>query len=284
MNNPKISIIVPTYGRAEYLKNLIASIRAFTPRDVYELVVISSDLPESEKVKWLSQQEDVNLILADARKKWQLRKKSSCYYVNLGIKKSKREWVFVISDDVCFCEGWYEEFVNLLSNPDDSNAGMIIILSHIGKVRHGRRIVKIGKTKKGDGDWKDLYLSDFSIIAKNVLEEIGLFDEKLDQFGCGADNSLAIEFLTNKNTVVSEKIRVDHFVADENRSVGNEFEDFNYIIRKWNKWCRVNNCQYIWDPKIKPYTLKNRLVNYLYQKARILRHYGRYIMGTYRQK
>lgn len=75
MRNPKVSIVIPTYGRAEFLKDLIFSVRNSTPKNTYEFVVVSSDLPKSDKVKWLSQQKDIELILVDQRKKWQLRKK-----------------------------------------------------------------------------------------------------------------------------------------------------------------------------------------------------------------
>lgn len=281
MQNPGISIIIPTYGRAEYLKDLIASIRVSAPQSAYELVVISSDSPESEKARWLSQQKDINLISADTRKEWQLRKGSLYYYTNLGIKKSKRDWVFVGNDDMHFDKDWYREFAHLISDPGNSNVGMVIISTHLGKVKYGSRIVKIGKTKKGDGNWKDLYLSDLSIIRRDALEEMGLFDEKMDWFGSGVDNSLAVEFLTDKDTIISEKVKVEHFITDENRTrnMGREFEDFNYLINKWNKWCKLNNCQYIWDPGVRPYTLVNRARSYLGKQARVLRHYGKYFLS-----
>src|SRR3989344_5476227 len=279
MNNPKVSIVIQTYGRAEYLKGLIESVRFSTPQGAYEFVIVSSDLPESEKIKRLSQQSDVNLILADARKEWQLRKKSSCYYLNLGIKNSKKEWVFLINDDMRFDENWYKEFTKLLSNPDNSNVGMIIVSSHLGEVKHGYRIKKLGQTKKGDGPWKDLYLSDFCIMKKSVLEEIGFYDEKLDWFVLGVDTSLAVEFLTNKDTIISDKIKIDHFIAEENRDANTEdgFTDFHYLLRKWDAWCKKNDCQYTWRPGVKPYTIPNRVKSFLKKQRNIMRFYKKYI-------
>jgi len=274
MQNPKISIVVPTYGRTELLKDLISSVRTSTPQDNYEFVVVASDLPEADKIKWLSQQGDVKLILTGQRKKWELRKQSLYYFTNLGIKKAKNEWVFVVNDDMFFDQNWYKEFEMLVSNPTSSNVGMIIVATHIGSTSLGARVATIGKTKKDDG-WKDLYLSDLSIIKKEVLEEIGYFDENLKWYGSGADNSLAVEFLTNKETLVAEKIIVNHLIAKENRNSLTEdaFTDFHYISDKWNVWCEKNGYQYVCDFLIDPYTLKNKFKHDLIKRVRILQHH-----------
>lgn len=282
MKNPEISIIVVTYGRYQYLKDLVESVRSSTPPNAYEFVIVSSDSPKSEKVEWLLQQKDVNLILADTRKEWQLRKNTAGYYGNLGVKNCTKEWVLVVNDDMRFDKDWYKEFVGLVSNPKDSDVGNVVILTHLGKYKYGRRIEKIGKIKKGQEEWKDLYLSDYSIISKDTIREAGLFDEKINWYGPGADISLAIEFLTNKKTVASEKVILDHFVTKEGRrdNLEDEFTDFHYVLTKWNGWCKKNNCQHTWNPKIKPYTLYNRTINYMKREARILKHYGRCLIKT----
>ena len=200
MSNPKVSIIIPTYGRSEYLKDLIESIRKTTPQGNYEIIVVSSDLPESEKVKWLSQEKDVKIVLAGTRKAWQVRKNSLAHYMNQGVKNSNYEWIFVVNDDMFFAPDWYQELVNFLADPDNSNVGMIVVSTHIGHVSYGLRIPVIGKTKKGDGNWKDLYLSDFAIVKKSVLEEIGLWDEKINWAGYSTDASMTI-LLSVKNVM-----------------------------------------------------------------------------------
>ena len=285
MQNPKISIIVSTYGRNEHLKKLLDSLRTSAPLEAYELLIISSDPPETEKIAWLKTQSDIKLILADARKPWQLRKKSAHYYINLGIKKSHNEWIIVVNDDMYFLPDWYSEFVKFLGNPDHSNAGMIIVAAHVGNVESGLRIEIIGKTKKPGREWRNLYLSDVCITRKDVLETIGLYDEHLDWFGAGADNSLAVEFLTTKDTIPCEYIKIGHSIAHENRgtNMGDSFSDFHYLINKWNRWCQAHDCQYVWDPGLPPYTLRNRIENYIKQKRKILHHYKKYFLAMRRK-
>lgn len=88
MEKPKVSIVIPTYGRAEYLKNLVESVRKSTPKENYEIIVVSSDMPDSEKVKWPSEQPDVRVILSNTRSGGR-RTKSLYYYTNLGILKRR---------------------------------------------------------------------------------------------------------------------------------------------------------------------------------------------------
>lgn len=284
MKNPEISIIVHTYDRAEFLKVMIQSVRDTTPPEAYEILVVSSDPPETEKVKWLKQQDDVFFIQGDIRRPWELRKQSAFYYINLGIKKSAKPWVVVVNDDMSFDKDWYIEFSKLVSEPSNSNVGMIIAAMHLGKVKHGRRIVKMGRTKKSGQDWKNLYLADLAFLRREAIERIGYYDEKIDWAGGGADLPLAMEFLSNTETITSDKIKIDHFIVKENRNTTftHGFTGFHYVLNKWNKWCAANDCQYFWDVKIKPFTLKNRIIDYLYNKARVVRHYIRYFTGYYR--
>ncbi len=285
MQHPKVSVIVPTYGRAEGLKKLFDSLRTSAPPDAYELVIVSSDPPETEKAVWLRQQPDARVVFADARKSWQLRKKSNYYYLNLAIKNSSYPWIFPISDDMYFEQNWYNEFLKVINDPANANAGLIIAASHIGNVESGIRVAVIGKTKKGDSSWKDLYLSDVSIVRRDVMERVGLFDEKMDWFGSGADLSLTVEFLTNTDTIVAENIRVNHSISRENRStnMGNAFADFHYLLHKWDRWCKAHDCQYVWDPGLSPYTLRNRIKNYIEHKKKIFRHYRKYMWSMFQR-
>jgi glycosyltransferase involved in cell wall biosynthesis len=284
MSSPRISIISHTYGRAAYLKDMIASVRASTPRDAYEILVVSSDPPETDKVKWLKEQDDVVFIQGDIRRPWQMRKQSAYHYINLGMKQAKYEWVVVFNDDMQAATDWYTEFAALVSDPKNANAGMIIAAMHLGKMKHGRRIVTMGRTKKPGQDWKPMYNADMAIMRKDVFEKIGFYEEKLDWAGGGADLALAFEFWTDSDIITTDKINIDHFIAKENRAqnLTNDFSGFHYVLRKWDKWCKEHGCQYEWDPGIPPYTSYNRLRDWAYNRYRVLRHYYRYFTGAYR--
>jgi len=160
---------------------------------------------------------------------------------------------------------------------------LVLVAGHIGNVASGIRVDVIGKTKKGTADWKDLYLSDISIVRRDVMESIGMFDEKMDWFGSGADLSLAVEFLSDTDTIIAEKIRVNHSISRENRgnNFGDAFADFHYILNKWNRWCKQHDSQYIWDPGILPFSPMNRLKNFYKQRKKIVRHYVKYFLSIF---
>ena len=274
----KVSIIVPTYGRAEGLQKLIDSLRSSTPPDAYELVIVSSDPPDTAKAAWLRSLTDARVIFADARQAWQLRKRSNYYYLNHAIKHSSYPWIFPLSDDMQVESGWYEAFLDVIKNPKHTNIGLIIAASHVGNVQEGIRVDVIGRTKKPNAAWKLLYLSDVSIVRRDVMESIGMFDEGMDWFGSGADLSLSVEFLTDTETLPVETIRIHHTISRENRgtNMASAFSDFHYLLRKWDRWCREHDCRYEWDPGILPYTLQNRIANAIQQKIKIVRYYKNY--------
>ena len=206
MDHPTISIVISTYGRAEYLKVLIESLRSSVPEDKREIIIVSSDDPAGEKAQWLRRQPDIKLILADNRGHGR-RKRSLYYYNNLGTKLAKNEWVFVLNDDMKASSGWYEVFCSKLAEPGMGKVGMVIVATHIGSFESGYRVAKLGWTQKPGQPKKDLYLSDFSIIKKEAFEAIGYFDESINWYGSGMDNSLAMALLTDFEVAVVEEIK-----------------------------------------------------------------------------
>jgi GT2 family glycosyltransferase len=253
----KISIIITTYQRFDFFVNLVQSILRTTPTDTYEIVVVSSDDPNSEKIKWLQKQKKAfkdifTIIQPDVRVDKRL--KSLYYYQNLGLKEAKYPWLLPLNDDTEMQEGWYEEFDKMIKNSVNDNLGMIIVASHTGSRELGYRTPILGHMIK-HGELSPLYLSDVSIIRADVMKSVGYFDENLWWYGSGADLSLSIGFLTDSKTVANSNIKIEHYIADELRGEnvacqrdggGQDQIDFGYIHRKWDKWCQENNCSYLW--------------------------------------
>ena len=270
MATPQISFVIPTYGRAEYLKDLISSIRKTTPAGFYEIVIVSSDDPQCEKVLWLKQQPDVKLILADHR---QRGRRSSIYkYINLGVYQTKFPWVYVVNDDMLLDAAWYREFAGLLGRPGNEDLGLVVVAAHLGSMVGEPRVATFGKGRKIGGQWQDLYISDFSIIRKDVLEKIGNFDENLNWYGSGADNTLAAMFLANAKIAVDDKIKITHFVASELRQDNGSraFYDFNYLIRKWRGLEKKLGLELDIKFGVRPYTWWNRFRYFIKDVIKII--------------
>lgn len=235
----KISFIVTTFKRENYLNQLISSIEQNLPNDSYEIIVVSSDDPNSEKIKNLKLHNNVKVLNPDVRTDKRLR--SLYYYENIGIKQAQYEWIFVTNDDTVIINTFFTEFLKVEKDYD-----VIFVGGHIGMVQLGRRIPTIGKITKHNEVEKDLYLSDFTLIRKNIYEKIEFLDENLDWYGKGCDLTLKIEFLTNSRILYESNISVDHLIAIENRFPG-EIDDFGYIRKKWDVWCNINvGYSYYW--------------------------------------
>jgi GT2 family glycosyltransferase/Flp pilus assembly protein TadD/predicted SAM-dependent methyltransferase len=246
IKKPSISFVVPTYKRDQYVKNLILSIQETTPENIYEIIIVSSDEADSEKIKWLEKQDNTKIYMPDVRSG--SRKRSLAFYYNLGISKAENDWIFPLNDAMALKGFWYENFVDTISKPENSNAGVIIVATHLANPELGHRVALQGRTKKGQGEWKDLYLTDFNIVKREVFETTGGYDENIDWYGRGLDFGLAVSFLTDKEIIVDERIRLDHFLAQEHRleSLSDPSQGFLYVKQKWDKWCQKNNASYDW--------------------------------------
>ena len=87
-----LSFVISTYGRSEEIKRLIISIEKTFPIDFYEIVVVSSDEPSSEKIKWIESRPNTKVILQDIRINKRLQ--SLYYYENIGIKNCSHEYIY----------------------------------------------------------------------------------------------------------------------------------------------------------------------------------------------
>lgn len=233
---PKLSIVISSYRRERYLKNLILSIRNHFPENSYEIIIVSSDNPNSDKIKTISKYKNVKVLTPDLRINKRLH--SLYYYENIGIKQCENDWIFITNDDTKFINNFYDEFCKIEKDYD-----VILIGGHVGNRREGIRIPKIGTLNKPNVCNNDLYLFDFSLIRKSVYEKIEYLDENIDWFGKGLDLSLQIEFLTNSKILYESNLIIDHEIAMENRTCDNETKDFAYLEQKWTKW-RLENPGY----------------------------------------
>lgn len=244
----KISLVVPTYGR---MKNIVKLINSLQNSNIdttnYEIVIVSSDDINSEKIKWINSLKDIdiNLILDDKRE--HQRVKSLYYFENIGIKASKHDWVMVCNDDMWVESDWYESFLQCVNEQNK----VYLISSHIGQKGLGFRIPEIGHVTK-DGVEEPLWLFDMSIIHKSIYNNIGYLDEAIGWYGKGADLSLAITFLTEEKPILCHDVKIHHDLETEHRQtniigVDNTHpgqHDFGYIRDKWDKWIIDNNKNY----------------------------------------
>ena len=235
--NDGISIVVSTYGRQAEIKKLIHSIQENFPEGEFEIIIVSSDSPSSEKITWLKNHPNTVVLNPDVRTG--KRTKSLYYYENMGIREASKEFILVINDDMSFDNSFYPEFLKWVDND------IIYLKTHLAQVSLGTRLPIIGTYKTPNLSEGNLYLLDFLVCKKEVYEKIGFLDENIDWFGKGADLALIFAFSKENFKVCKENnLYLNHSISSENRNshtTQNGSSTYHkYIEQKWRKFCEQN--------------------------------------------
>jgi len=222
----ELSIVVTTYGRSEQIRRLVESCEKYLTQISFEVVVVSSDSPDSEKISWLSKRSSVKLLSVGDRKPGQPRQRSLYFYENLGIQASTGDWIFIINDDSEISEYLQQRFLSQRGDAD-----ILVVPAHIDNPALGHRTPIIGSLDNGSGP-VPLYLLDFAIFKRSVLDEIGPADEGYDWYGRGADMAISAGLLGKKVVPITDAY-LNHFVELEERNPPHFAHDFTYLKNKW---------------------------------------------------
>jgi GT2 family glycosyltransferase len=250
MRKKKLSVVVTTYGRAANLVKLIESFRDACRQVDLEIVVVSSDLPQSEKILSLEGYDFVKVLCLGDRQPGQPRMRSLYFYENLGIEAATGDWVLITNDDTWLSGDFEEAFLE-----QSESADVLVIPAIIDNPTLGFRTPVIGKLKMGSSS-SELLLLDFAIFKTSVLKEIGPADEGLDWYGRGVDMSIRCA-LESKTMSPLVGVKLQHSLEMENRTPPHYAFDFSYLNKKWapleNDGGDVSLVLY--GPKVSPATL-----------------------------
>lgn len=180
-NNIKFtSIIMLTYNQLEYTKLCIESIRKFTPKECYEIIVVDNDSADGTK-EYLKQQEDLNIIFNEENKGFP----KGC---NQGIKISNGENILLLNNDTIVNPDWLYRLNNALYSSD--NIGAVGAISN--SCSNGQQIPvryenmehminlanEIYNNNKGEYSYITRLVGFCYLIKKEVLNKTGLLDER----------------------------------------------------------------------------------------------------------
>ncbi len=179
---PKVSIIIPTYNRTQYLGKTLSSIFQQTFQD-FEIIVIDDGSPSDE-----------NLILCQTYKKVSYIKINNsggpAKPRNIGIKQAKGKYIAFVDDDDLWLPTKLEKQVAILEqNPDfglvhscceviDENGilqNQIIGRSGTPDVKHGDVSMRM------IGNWTVMMPT--PLVRKEVIDQVGFFDEIMPAAG-----------------------------------------------------------------------------------------------------
>jgi len=187
MDEPLVSIVIPTHNRKVKLERLIRSIlESNYPKDKLEIIVVddASNDGTREHIKRLFPQvrvirNDEEKLLAESR--------------NIGIRASKGKYIFIIDDDNIVDKNTIRELVEYMKrHPEVGVAGSTMYFLNDPtrtwcagvKRSYWTTITKLIRFNARDnGQFKEPYESeDFPnafMVRREVFEKVGLFNSKL---------------------------------------------------------------------------------------------------------
>lgn len=176
MTTPKLSIIIPTYNRAQYLREAIDSVLSQTYRD-FEIIVVDDGSTDNTK---------------EVAKKWELLDKVKYFYQenkgpaaarNRGIKEAMGDYIaFLDADDLWLPEKLEKQVEYLKERPDVSLvASEFEIIDEVG---HSNGYSQRRKKIPVDGFilkyiFQHYLLLSTIMVKKDTFKTVGLFNEEL---------------------------------------------------------------------------------------------------------
>lgn len=228
------SVVVPTHGRINLLKNLISSVqRAIINGDVFVEIIIVDDslVDQQDQIKQLCQRFKVRYVKGPLN----VREKR-----NLGIKEARGEIILFVDSDCEVSQNIFEEHLKMYNNPD--TGGVLGVTEFAGKETTTWKIVK--RTKFLDAFSFAKTLCNYVDSApwgtctnlsfrKRILEKVGGFDTNFPFRLGGDDTDLGIRI--NK---AGYKIKMNpNAIVFHTRDTWN---NFLAVIKRIFRWGRMD--------------------------------------------
>jgi O-antigen biosynthesis protein len=177
----KTSIVIPTYNNKDYSKTCVDSIRKFTEKGSYQIIVVDNHSTDGT-IEWLKAQDDLKIILNDSNVGFS----KSC---NQGITAADgHNDILIIHNDVIAMKNWLDNLKSCLySKPDVGAVGPMstrcvnyqaveLKFSDFNQVLAFGSQYNCSEAKEYEQKLKLLSLC--MLIKREVIDKVGLLDER----------------------------------------------------------------------------------------------------------
>jgi len=178
VDNPLVSIIIPSYGGEKYLEEAIRSVFAQTYRD-YELIVVDDGSPFAGVARICRKYEGkVNYVRQENAGQAAAR--------NTAIVKSRGQYVAFLDDDDVWMPEKLEKQVSYYEELEKNGKDVGLIYSGHEHIDERGGLIHRVLLRSSGKNYGALIFMDFVgtpssvIIKRAVLDDIGLFDEKIN--------------------------------------------------------------------------------------------------------
>lgn len=219
--NPKVSIITPTYNRANYLQKSIESVMNQTFKNFEYIIVDDGSSDDTrEVVRFFSE--------SDERVKYLFQKNSGVNVaLNNGLSKASGNYIAILEDDDIWRNDKLEKQVEILDSMKE--VGLVSCWANIMKEGKKLGIFKTYKHVISKTHWCEFWIK-FGIIStstvlfrRELIDNIGYFDTKLKSWG---DADFYMRAIQNCDFYVIPEALIDYNLTENSLSR-------SYFWKKW---------------------------------------------------
>lgn len=261
IGNPKISIIIPTKDKLDYIKTAIESIEAYTSYKNYEIIIVDNN----------SEEDTTKEYLKNIAKKYKILEYKKPYNYaainNFAVKEAKGEHILLLNNDVRVINN--DWLTNLLRFSQLDNIGAVgsLLLFRNDTIQHAGVVIGIGGIASHIYREQEITVPahlDFPRVTHNVSAVTGaclMVKKDLYEKVRGLDEKLAVAFndvdlclklmKAGYKNIYTPFSKLYHY---ESISRGYEHLDptqeyrftkeINYFYKKWKKFIQEGDPYY----------------------------------------
>ena len=237
----KTSIIIISYNNLEYLKQCLKSIKKYTAKNSYELIVVDN-ASDSKTIKWLKRQK-IKVIF----NKENLGFPKGC---NQGIKLANpNNDILLLNNDTIVTKNWLKNLkiclysnsnigaVGPVCNQNENKQGVNFTYHNFLEMQEKAIINNISNPQK----WEEkVFLIGYALLIKNeVIKKIKELDEKYSP-GYIEDNDLSISIIKlGYKLFLCHDVFIHHYLGTSFRKDLTKFypilnKNRHYFYQKWH--------------------------------------------------
>ena len=237
------SIILLTHNKLDYTKLCIESIRKFTPKGQYEIIVVDNNSTDGT-IEYLKSQENLIVIYNNYNAGFP----KGC---NQGIEIAKGDSILLLNNDTIVTPNWLNNLddalysseeigvVGAITNNCSNGQAINVIYQNIDEMIEFANLLNI-KDKTDKYELKQYLVGFCYLVKKSVIDKVGGLDERFTP-GNFEDNDLSLRILINGyKLLLCKNVFIHHFGSATFSSNMQDYINIYYANKskfddKWGK-------------------------------------------------
>ena len=220
------SIVILTFNKISYTKKCIESIRKYTGKGSYEIIVVDNASTDGT-ISWLKEQSDIITIF----NKDNLGFPKGC---NQGIEIAQGSEILLLNNDVIVTPKWLEQMLEALYSSEKVGAvgpvtnyapGQEITVTYQNEAEMVSFASEVTEKFKNKWSQKTKLIGFCLLFKKSVLEEVGVLDELFSPGNYEDDDISFRILLAGYKLLLCHNIFVHHFGSTSFRNDISKFND-----------------------------------------------------------